>query len=86
MGVGWSIGQSDSLDLENILHLGFEGLLRPCWGFDGLELLNEIFLDSNSIQAIIKSYNPPQKGPVRTEETKLPSSVDLSVGTSWLCI
>jgi hypothetical protein len=50
--------QSGRLDLEDILYLGFKGLFRPCRGFNRLELLYEIFLDGNSIQAVIKGYSP----------------------------
>ena len=52
------IRQSGRLGFEDILYLGFEGLFRPCRGFNRLELLYEIFLDGNSIQAVIKGYNP----------------------------
>lgn len=47
--VSWPIHQPGCLDLEDVIYLSFEGLFHPCWGFDGLELLQEIFLDSDSI-------------------------------------
>ena len=52
------ICQSSRLDLEDILYLGFKGLFRPCWGFNGLELLYEVFLDGDSIQAVIEGCDP----------------------------
>ena len=61
--VSRAVGQSGRLDLQDALDLRFKGLLRPCWGFHGLELLYKILLDSNSIQAIIKGYILYQKSP-----------------------
>jgi hypothetical protein len=43
------IRQSGRLDLENGFHQSFKGLLPLRLGLAGLELLYEIFLDSDSI-------------------------------------
>jgi hypothetical protein len=78
--------QPGRLDFEDVLNQCFEGLFCPCRGFHSQELLQEILLDSDSVEAIVKGYNFVRTRLLGIMKSQIPSSTDLSIGASWFCI